>query len=107
VDRALASGARGRPFESARARLTLLSLHGLRHTFASLLVAIGKDPAYVRDQTGHKDAAFTLKVYAKVMQSSEGDRARLRQLVEGAVIEADTSAPLDDTARERASHGVG
>jgi integrase len=27
--------------------------HKLRHTFASILVAIGKDPTYVMQQLGH------------------------------------------------------
>ena len=35
----------------------------LRHTFASLLVALGTDPGAVMDQLGHEDAAFTLRVY--------------------------------------------
>jgi integrase len=36
--------------------------HKLRHTFASILVAIGKDPTYVMQQLGHTDRAFTLRV---------------------------------------------
>ena len=59
--------------------------HKLRHTFASVLVAIGKDPTYVMQQLGHTDPAFTLRVYAHVMRRSEGERERLRALVEGNV----------------------
>jgi integrase len=36
--------------------------HKLRHTFASILVAIGKDPTYVMQQLRHTDPAFTLRV---------------------------------------------
>lgn len=39
-----------------------LTPHKLRHTFASILVAIGVDPGSVMDQLGHTDAAFTLRV---------------------------------------------
>ena len=59
--------------------------HKLRHTFASILVAIGKDPTYVMQQLGHTDPAFTLRVYAHVMRRSEDERERLRALVEGHV----------------------
>ena len=58
--------------------------HKLRHTFASILVAIGRDPTYVMQQLGHTDPAFTLRVYAHVMRRSEDERERLKALVEGA-----------------------
>jgi integrase len=59
--------------------------HKLRHTFASILVAIGKDPTYAMQQLGHTDPAFTLRVYAHVMRRSEHERERLKALVEGHV----------------------
>jgi integrase len=57
--------------------------HKLRHTFASILVAIGKDPTYVMQQLGHTDPAFTLRVYAHMMRRSEDERERLKALVAG------------------------
>jgi integrase len=60
-----------------------LTLHALRRTYASVLVALDKDPAYVMAQMGHTDPAVTLGLYAKVMATSEADRERLRVLVEG------------------------
>ena len=42
-----------------------LTPHSLRRTFASVLVALGEDPAYVMAQLGHTDASFTLSVYAR------------------------------------------
>jgi integrase len=56
--------------------------HKLRHTFASVLIALGRDPAYVMGQLGHTDARFTLRVYTHVMPRGEDERKRLRQLVE-------------------------
>ncbi len=55
--------------------------HKLRHTFASVLIAIGRDPISVMAQLGHTDPAFTLRVYAHMMRRSEQERDRLRTLV--------------------------
>lgn len=60
--------------------------HKLRHTFASIQVAIGKDPTYVMQQLGHTDPAFTLRVYAHVMRRSDEERQALKALVEGRVL---------------------
>ena len=60
-----------------------LTAHKLRHTFASLLVAVGEDPASVMRQIGHTDAAFTLEVYAHMMGRDPEERNRLKALVKG------------------------
>jgi integrase len=39
-----------------------LTPHKLRHTLASLLVALGRDPVHVMTQLGHTDPAFSLRV---------------------------------------------
>lgn len=58
-----------------------LTPHGLRHSFASLLVALGEDPRYVMAQLGHTDPTFTLRLYSHSMRRQEGDLDRLRALV--------------------------
>src|SRR5439155_15116159 len=58
-----------------------LTPHKLRHTFASLLVALGTDPGAVMDQLGHEDAAFTLRVYRHGMRRDEKSKLALAQLV--------------------------
>src|SRR5919108_587677 len=60
-----------------------LTPHKLRHTFASVLVACGEDPASVIAQLGHTDPKLTLRVYAHVMRRDPPQRARLRALVDG------------------------
>jgi integrase len=60
-----------------------VTAHKLRHTFASILFVRGEDPPYVMAQLGHTDPAFTLRVYAHAMRRDEGDRERLKALVEG------------------------
>ena len=60
-----------------------LSPHRLRHTFASVLVAMGEDPVSVTVQLGHTDPGFSLRVYAHMMRRDPGERERLRALVMG------------------------
>lgn len=55
--------------------------HKLRHTFASILVACGEDPASVMAQLGHTDPQFTLRIYTHLMRRDPEERKRLRDLV--------------------------
>jgi hypothetical protein len=48
-----------------------------------------ENPRYVMGQIGHADAAFTLRVYAKVMDRRDGEPERLRALVKGDTLEAE------------------
>jgi integrase len=70
---------------------TGLTPHKLRHTFASILVACGGDPASVMAQLGHTDPKFTLRVYTHVMRRDPAERGRLRALVEGEAQAPDAS----------------
>jgi len=52
--------------KASRAGTTLLphvSVHGLRHTFASLMIQLGKPVSQVSQILGHKNPDLTLKVY--------------------------------------------
>ena len=60
-----------------------LTPHKLRHTFASILVACGEDPASVMAQLGHTDPKFTLRIYTHVMRRDSAERQRLMALVGG------------------------
>lgn len=57
--------------------------HALRRTFASLLFALGEAPPYVMAQLGHTSANLTLAAYARQMDRRDGERERLKRLVEG------------------------
>lgn len=57
--------------------------HSLRRTFISLLLATGSEVPYVMRQVGHSDPKVTLSVYAQVMYRGEGERERLKAVVEG------------------------
>jgi integrase len=60
-----------------------LTQHALRRTCTSIRLAIGEEPRFVMDQMGHSDPTVTLRIYAQVMQWRDGERERLRTLVEG------------------------
>jgi len=58
----------------------------LRHTFASILVAGGEDPASVMAQLGHTDPKFILRVCTHVMRRDPPERERLKARVYGETI---------------------
>ena len=60
-----------------------LTPHGLRRTFASVLYALGESPAEVMAQLGHTHPGLALRIYASAMRLDEGEKERLRALVEG------------------------
>ena len=60
-----------------------LTQHSLRHTYISLRVAIGDDPAAISRDAGHADMGVTFRIYTHVMALQDGDRERLRGLVSG------------------------
>jgi integrase len=55
--------------------------NSLRRTFASLLYALGRDPAYVMDQLGHTDPKLALRIYAHAMRRESDEREALSRLV--------------------------
>jgi integrase-like protein len=61
-----------------------LTPHSLRRTYCSLLYALGQSPPAVMAEMGHTDPKLALSIYAHAMRRDQGDRERLRALVEGA-----------------------
>jgi integrase len=57
--------------------------HKLRHTFASILVAIGRDPTDVIQQLRHTDPAVTLRVYSHMMRRGERSPRRSKRSSRG------------------------
>ncbi len=54
-----------------RAELPKYTLHELRHTFASVLIAQGELPTFVASQMGHADPGVTMKTYAHLFEKEE------------------------------------
>jgi len=55
--------------------LTYLTLHGLRHTHATHLLAMGQNPRMVSERLGHADVAFTLQTYGHVLPGHQREAA--------------------------------
>ncbi|MEZ5342002.1 MAG: tyrosine-type recombinase/integrase [Acidimicrobiales bacterium] len=74
---AAASRQRVEAFRGARPhpRGRYLTLHGLRHTHATHLLAMGKNPRMVSERLGHADVAFTLQVYGHVLPGHQREAA--------------------------------
>ncbi len=82
-----------------------LTPHSLRRTFASVFIALLEDPAYVIEQLGHTGPRLTLRLYAKAMGRRDGERERLRALVEGRqwALMGSSDAPATPTEAPRAA----
>ena len=59
------------------AALPPIPLHGLRHTYASLALAKGVNPAIVSRRLGHATVAFTLDIYSHVLPQVDSEAAEL------------------------------
>jgi len=45
-----------------------ITIHGLRHTFASILIGAGHNLKYVSNQMGHSNIQTTLNIYAHLLK---------------------------------------
>lgn len=61
----------------ARSELPRIPLHGLRHTHATIGLAIGVPAKVVTERLGHENVAFTLKQYAHVLPGMQAEAAKL------------------------------
>ena len=57
---------------AARAGLPPITLHGLRHGAATMLLAAGQPPKVVSEIPGHRTVAFTMDVYTEVAEELAG-----------------------------------
>jgi len=61
-----------------------ITMHGLRHTCATLLLKAGIPPHVVQRRLGHKDISMTLGIYSHVLPTQQADAARsLANLLHG------------------------
>jgi integrase len=69
----------------AKNELPPLSVHGLRHTWATLALGAGVHPKVVQERLGHSNISITLNIYSHVMPAMETDAAdRVAALILGA-----------------------
>ena len=66
------------------AKVKRITVHGLRHTSATLLLSAGVSPHVVQRRLGHKGVEITLNLYAHVLPTMQADAAaRLAALLHG------------------------
>jgi len=51
----------------AAAECPTIQIHGLRHTYAALLIAQGESPEYIKRQLGHASIRITFDLYGHLM----------------------------------------
>jgi integrase len=70
------------PRQVAELDVTRITLHGLRHSWASLALQAGVHPKVVSERLGHATVSFTLDTYSHVMPGMQEDAAaRVASLV--------------------------
>ena len=57
------------------ASLPKITLHGLRHTYASLLMEMRVHAKVIQERLGHADATLTMDTYAHVLHTLQSDTA--------------------------------
>ena len=61
----------------AKKNIRTLTMHSLRHTFATLSLEAGRSVKWVSQQLGHRDASLTLNTYAHALPDEEYDLSYL------------------------------
>jgi len=56
-----------------RAGLRRIKFHGLRHSFASMLIEQGEHPKYIQTQMGHSSINVTMDIYGHLMKAVNQD----------------------------------
>lgn len=56
-------------------KIRYLKFHGLRHTYASVLIEQGENPKTVQHNLGHSDVSFTLQIYSHTYESAQKNAA--------------------------------
>ena len=54
-----------------------IRFHGLRHTFASLMLLRGAKPKVISEALGHLSVGFTLNVYSHIIEGMQSDAMAL------------------------------
>lgn len=54
-----------------RIGLEPITFHALRHTYASICISIGADPATVSKRMGHANVSTTLGIYTHLFEKKE------------------------------------
>jgi integrase len=68
-----------------------VSMHGLRHTFASMMIALKRDTAQISAYLGHADVSITMRVYVHFLKpKKQDDMSDLDRLIETSLAQSGT-----------------
>lgn len=68
-----------------------VSMHGLRHTYASMLILLGRPITEVSRYLGHADVSITMRVYAHFLKPKKQDTmSDLERLIENSLAQSGT-----------------
>lgn len=81
-----------------------VTVHTLRRTYVSLMLAAGADLRWVQSQVGHEDAKMTLDVYSQVLQRKDRElyTEAFDRLMADAIPSSDAVKMATDPGREMA-----
>lgn len=65
--------------ERHKDKIRYLKFHGLRHTYASVLINQNTNPKTVQHNLGHADVSLTLSIYSHSFESAEKEAAKCLQ----------------------------
>ena len=77
-----------------------MRIHGLRHTYATLLLQNGAPITYVSEQLGHRDASITLRVYAHWLPDGSRREAERLDTLQLSATPAQPERVSDDQVEE-------
>ncbi len=80
-----------------RAGIEHISLHGLRHSFATMLNAEGFDIAQISAELGHSNITTTLNIYTHVFGGTTASSRAIADRIE----EATKSAPIEGAKKQK------
>src|SRR5207237_9941021 len=94
LERKTARAALDRAFKAANLPAPKPTLHDLRHSHASMLIALDYNLVEIQHRLGHRKPATTLRVYAHEWKYREAPRSQTGRQLERLFAPGATSAPL-------------
>ena len=91
-----------------KAELRSIRLHDLRHTFASILIAVGHNLKYIQNQMGHSSIKVTMDLYGHLMpEVFQGAAQKSEDFVFGNVMVTDKKEGVTSESQPLEMFGSG
>ena len=66
---------------ASKYNLPRINFHALRHTSASMLIALGVHPKEIQDRLGHSSMNVTMSIYSHIFQANRKEVANKLQTI--------------------------